>query len=549
MERYSFNDNWFFRPEWQEGSENISKDQAASFETVRLPHTVKQLPFNSFDQDLYQTVSTYLRFFTVPGSYHGKWVFVRFEGAGHQAEVWCNGRKLGCHRNGYTSFSFELTGCLKFDEENLLCVKLDSREADVPPFGGVIDYLTYGGLYRDVWLEFSGVSRITDVFIRGKADGSFRCSVESQKGSTDTLSLDLYDQDGRKCYSGEIGLDGYLADTAAGIDVWNCDDPVLYQAVVTLCRGETELDRMSVRFGFRDAEFRKDGFYLNGEKTLIRGLDRHQCWPYLGYAVPARPQRLDAEILKFELGCNAVRTSHYPQSRHFIDRCDEIGLLVFMELPGWQHIGDAEWQAQSVQNVREMVTEFRNHPSIILWGVRINESRDNDAFYTETNRTAHELDDSRCTGGVRNFRGSHLLEDVYTYNDFSHCGWNAGCEPKEAVTSEPDKPYLVTEYCGHIFPTKPFDTETHRVTHALRHARVINDIAAQKDIAGSFGWCMFDYNTHREFGSGTGSAGMVSWICSAIPNWLPRSMPPSQTGNRCWSSALPWILENIRPLC
>ncbi len=276
----------------------------------------------------------------------------------------------------------------------------------------------------------------------------------------------------------------------------------MYIAEAELCRNGHILDSKQVRFGFRTAEFRKDGFYLNGEKVRIRGLDRHQCWPYIGYAVPKRPQQLDADILKYELGCNAVRTSHYPQSHYFIDRCDEIGLLVFTELPGWQHIGDEDWIRQAVENVREMVSQYRNHPSIILWGVRINESRDNDRFYEETNRTAHQLDDSRCTGGVRNFPGSHLLEDVYTYNDFVHTGRNKGCEPKSAITSDPEKPYLITEYCGHIFPTKPFDDEAHRTAHALRHARILNDVAAQPDIAGSFGWCMFDYNTHREFGSG-----------------------------------------------
>ena len=149
----------------------------------------------------------------------------------------------------------------------------------------------------------------------------------------------------------------------------------------------------------------------------------------------------------------------------------------------------------------------------------------------ETNRTAHELDDSRCTGGVRNFPGSRLLEDVYTYNDFVHCGWNKGCEPKSAVTSDPEKPYLVTEYCGHIFPTKPFDDETHRTAHALRHARVLNDIAAQPDIAGSFGWCMFDYNTHREFGSGDN----VCWhgVMDMFRNPKPAASARSPAGPGC----------------
>ncbi len=506
MERTAFNENWLFSPEWHESLIGMPQNKASGrLQEVRLPHSDCMLPFNSFDQNAYQKVCGYVRYFEIPEEMRNKRIFIRFDGAAHQAEVWCNGKTVGSHKNGYTAFRLELTDFVKVDEMNQLCVKVDSREQDVPPFGGFVDYLTYGGLYRDVWFETSEQSRICDVFIRGEADGSFRCSVTHEKNSKEYLRLRILDSRGSVVYSADIkSKDGSLSDTVKEVQSWLLDNPVLYTAEVILDDGNKVIDREEIRFGFRTAEFKKDGFYLNGEKVLIRGLDRHQSWPYMGYAAPARAQRLDADILKNELGCNGVRTSHYPQSQHFISRCDEIGLLVFMEMPGWQHIGNDKWQAQAVQNVREMVSQYRNHPSIILWGVRINESSDNDEFYQETNRAAHELDDSRPTGGVRNFRGSHLLEDVYTYNDFSHVGTNSGCEPKDAITSDSEKPYLITEYMGHIFPTKSFDDEEHRKEHAMRHARVLNDIAAQGDIAGGFGWCMFDYNTHREFGSGDG---------------------------------------------
>ena len=116
-------------------------------------------------------------------------------------------------------------------------------------------------------------------------------------------------------------------------------------------------DSFTTTIGFRDSEFRSDGYYLNGKKVRIIGLNRHQSYPYVGYAMPSSMQRYDADILKKELGVNAVRTSHYPQSRHFIDRCDEIGLLVFTEIPGWQHIGDESWKEQVVKNVEEVVIQ------------------------------------------------------------------------------------------------------------------------------------------------------------------------------------------------
>ena len=152
------------------------------------------------------------------------------------------------------------------------------------------------------------------------------------------------------------------------------------------------VDAVNTRFGFREAVFKEDGFYLNGKKMKLRGLNRHQSYPYVGYAMPKSMQKLDTDLIKEELGLNAVRTSHYPQSHHFMDRCDELGLLVFTEIPGWQHIGDESWQEQAKKNTQEMVLQYRNHPSVILWGVRINESMDNDDLYKETNRIAHELD-------------------------------------------------------------------------------------------------------------------------------------------------------------
>ncbi|MDE6063367.1 MAG: glycoside hydrolase family 2 protein, partial [Lachnospiraceae bacterium] len=239
-----------------------------------------------------------------------------------------------------------------------------------------------------------------------------------------------------------------------------------------------------------------------GKRVRLRGLNRHQSYPYVGYAMPKSMQRMDADILKKELGLNAVRTSHYPQSHDFLDRCDELGLLVFTEIPGWQHIGDEAWKEQAVRNVEDMVKQYRNHTSIILWGVRINESGDDDAFYRRTNEAAHRLDPTRQTGGVRAHKKSSLLEDVYTYNDFSHDGKHKGCESKKAVTSDMEKPYLISEYNGHMYPTKAFDWEEHRAEHAIRHANVLSQVALEPDIAGSFGWCMADYNTHKDFGSG-----------------------------------------------
>src|SRR6185369_12869453 len=138
-----------------------------------------------------------------------------------------------------------------------------------------------------------------------------------------------------------------------------------------------------------------------------------QTFPWVGQAMPSRAQRRDADILRNKLHCNIVRTSHYPQSRHVLDACDEMGLLVLEEIPGWQHIGDEAWKQIAIDNVRRMIRRDWNHPSIILWGVRINESRDDHDFYTRTNAVAHQLDTTRQTGGIRYFQESEFLEDVF----------------------------------------------------------------------------------------------------------------------------------------
>lgn len=149
-----------------------------------------------------------------------------------------------------------------------------------------------------------------------------------------------------------------------------------------------------------------------------------------------------------------------------------------------------------------MVLQYRNHPSIFMWGVRINESDDNHDLYTRINNLARELDDTRLIGDVRCIENSEILEDVYTMNDFIHKGDNEGIRPRHKITNDTEKALLIIEYCGHMYPTKIFDDEIHRTNHIKRHCNVLNDVNKSTEHAGSFGWCMADYNTHKDFGSG-----------------------------------------------
>ena len=487
---------WEFAERWSEellsgGGETVP---------VRLPHSVKETPLHYAGPQDYEGVYGYRRALEIPESMRGKRLFLQFDGAAHIAEVFVNGTKCAEHFCGYTAFRAEITDLVNFGGENSVCVKLDSTENPaVPPFGFVIDYLTYGGLYREVWLDVREQDWIADLYVFTPGLDLLEARLTLQSKS-DLVRLSVWD--GEKRVASVLGHDLFTVRVPYARP-WSPEDPHLYTVRAELLDSEKNvLDTQEKRFGFRTVEFRADGFYLNGKKSFLRGLNRHQCYPYIGYAAPAHLQWEDARILKEELHCTAVRTSHYPQSQHFIDACDELGLLVFTEIPGWQHVGDRKWQDHAVENLCEMVMQYRSHPSIVLWGVRINESQDNDEFYRRTNELCRLLDPSRPTSGVRYIEKSSLLEDVYAFNDFSHTGENPGCRPKGRVTPDMSKALLISEHSGHMFPTKSYDPWAKRQEHALRHARVLNAAMADGEHAGCFGWCMFDYPTHKDFGSG-----------------------------------------------
>ena len=534
------NRGWFYKPSFS-GQEDLGAPaDSEGFSPVCLPHTNIQLPYNYFSDEAFRFISCYKRALDIDPAWREQRVFADFEGVMAAAQLWCNGQFVGEHKGGYTPFSVELTDVLSYDGNNELTVVVDSTERpDTPPFGGTIDYLTYGGIYREVQLRVVLRTYIEDVFVttpdvlqpHKRLDAQITLSDEPEDAAY-AVRITLRDGE-QEIASREEPLPAgesvhqLSLEALQGIRLWGPDEPHLYHVDAALLREGAEIDRHTVRMGFREVRFEAEGFFLNGQKMKLIGLNRHQAFPYVGYAMPARAQRRDADILKYELGLNAVRTSHYPQSRHFLDRCDEIGLLVFEEVPGWQHVGDAAWQQQVAEDVRQMIMRDRSRPSIFLWGVRVNESLDHHDLYARTNALARQLDPTRPTGGARYLAHSEFLEDVYTMNDFIHDnGYGkylarvipnyqtydhlqgqdgerlALRDPRMVTGLDRDVPYLVTEYNGHMYPTKRFDQEERAVEHALRHARVQNAAQADPRIAGAIGWCAFDYNTHADFGAG-----------------------------------------------
>ena len=482
--KQSLNFGWGFLPAYQESYLTALPKEK---ELVDLPHTVKITPVNYFQEESYQGLFTYEKIFDVEDDLPVH--LLRFEGAMLKIHVYLNEVDFGEHVSGYFPVEIDVSKAIRKNLNRLLVI-LDSREdPEIPPFGNVVDYLTFGGIYRPVYLIGHENSYIKELGAFSKADGSLyiRPEIVGDKKPHFTL-YDAYHKV-KEFDEYDVKIDG--------IEPWSIAHPKLY-TLKSKIGNEIREDKI----GFRDIAWREDGFYLNGERIKLRGLNRHQSYPYLGYAAPASLQKEDAWILKKQLQVNIVRTSHYSDDDAFLEACDELGLLYVNEVPGWQYIGqDEAWRKNFLSFVERLVKKERNHPSLIAYGLRVDESPDDHELYKEANQIQKKLDPSRPSLGVRNFKDSELLEDIYAYNDFSCSGRLHGLDKPATWKGAIGKPKLVSEFNGHMFPTKSFDPTDRRLEQAMRHARVLDDAYGYENLTGAIGWCAFDYNTHKDFGA------------------------------------------------
>ena len=489
--KQALNFGWSFIDHFKEEYlKSLPKDKVS----VDIPHSPIQVPYNYFNERDYQNIFTYEKFFDVDDDIENRVFILHFAGYMLLAKIYLNDVYLGEHASGYVPVEIDVTKHLK-KKNNRLVVILDSHENEnYPPFGYAVDYLTFAGIYREVSLFSHPKTYLKDIFVDAKMDGTISLKYEVVGNANIKLVNTLY-------YKGSVVTE-FEGDSYRLFEpkLWNINKPRLYELKTTI-KSEDGEEEYVTRFGFREAVFKKDGFYLNGERVKIVGLNRHQGYPIVGYAMPESMQKEDADLLK-EIGLNTVRTSHYPQSEHFLDRCDEIGLMVVNEVPGWQFVSQKqEWRESFLMFLEKMILTERNHPCLIAHGVRIDESIDDHELYSAANELAHELDPSRQTLGVRNFRNSELLEDIYAYNDFICQDLSKGLiNPKQVKTQ--GKPYLVTEYLGHMDPYKATTDIDRKIEVARRHMKVLDDNYKYNNICGAIGWCFVDYHTHVDFGSG-----------------------------------------------
>ena len=490
--KQSLNFNWSFIDRFEEP---FIKALPKEKQIIDIPHNAVNVPYNYFNEEDYQKTFTYEKFFDVEDQLKDKVFVLHFAGYMVKAHIYLNNHDLGIHGSTYLPVDLDVTAYLK-QKDNRLLVILDGKEdKDYPPFGFAIDYLTFAGIYREVELYSHPKTYLKNIFVNAKMDGTLSIKYDIVGTAKAKITHTLY-------YKGSIAADFDTNEyRLMEPRLWSIDKPHLYILKTTISSSDGEEEYFTT-FGFREAIFKPDGFYLNGSKVKLVGLNRHQGYPYVGYAMPKSMQEEDADILKNEVGVNVVRTSHYPQSEHFLNKCDEIGLLVVNEIPGWQFVSKEEaWRNNFTSNLEKMVVLERNHPCLIAHGVRIDESIDDHELYSAANELAHSLDPSRQTLGVRNFKNSELLEDIYAYNDFICRDLKVGLENPKHIKHQ-GKPYLVTEYMGHMDPCKATSDIDRRIEVAKRHMKVLDDNFKYDKICGAIGWCFVDYHTHVDFGSG-----------------------------------------------
>jgi hypothetical protein len=311
--------------------------------------------------------------FDAPNDWADKRVFLVFEGSMTDTLVKVNGKQVGpVHQGGFYRFKYEITPFINLGEKNLLEVDVSKHSANqsVNKAERTADFWVFGGIYRPVYLEVVPKTFIERVAINAQADGKFAADVfvngdEIPVGTS--VESQIQTLDGKPVgdvFSQPAAPKASLSTTVENPAPWSAEKPKLYQVQFRLKHGNNILHTFTQRFGFRTVEVRPgDGIYVNGQRVILKGVNRHSTWPDSGRCLSDEVHRLDIETIK-DMNMNAVRMSHYPPDQEFLDLCDELGLYVLDELAGWHWHYDT---ATGRKLVESLVTRDVNHPSVLFW--------------------------------------------------------------------------------------------------------------------------------------------------------------------------------------
>ncbi len=530
FESTGYNKDWEFT---MDASGYLTPEEADSafagnWESVSLPHTPRTEPLVVNDQ--WQGVCWYRKNIPYRQEWKGKHLFLRFEGAMNTAEVWLNGNKQIRHDGGYLPFVVELND-LSEDSANILYVRLDNRDNPVtgPKPLHLLDFNMYGGIYRNVTLQVKNDIYISDEQFEDREAGGgifvtfpevskehSRIEVRSHirnRGNENrpvTLIQELKREGktfARSTMKKEVNAEGDLTFfqelSIENAELWSPASPVLYRLISSAYSEGRLVDRKITRVGIRKYEFRDNRLFINDEEAFLRGVNRHQEYPYVGYALSDRANYRDAYKIK-AAGFNLVRTSHYPQSPAFLDACDELGIVVVDAILGWQYYNDDNAFRQHVyRTCRDLVRRDRNHPSVLAWEVSLNESwMPEDFIDTLVQVTRSEFPFGTCyTAGWQTYG-----YDIYIQARQHRLG-------HEEIL--PDKPYMVSEYgdweyfamnaglnqeeWGDLLPSERSSRqalgsgEKRLLQQALNIQEAHNDNLKTSAFADAY-WVMFDYN-------------------------------------------------------
>ncbi|MCD8313803.1 MAG: beta-galactosidase [Bacteroidales bacterium] len=549
---YLLNDGWEFR-----FSHQVEQRTAVP---VTLPHTWNAQDALSGKIDYKRGIGNYQRVLQIPAEWEGRRLFLRFEGVNSVACVFVNGKFVGEHRGGYSAFVIEITDKVQYGAENTLLVRVNNAEQlDVMPLVG--DFNFYGGIYRDVSLVVTDPACISPldyaspgVYLTQEqvSEDAAKVSAEvvlSNRGEARKAALVIEVKDGKEtvCRTGqevELPQDGEARVTLPlEIDhphLWNGRrDPFFYTAEVTLSIGGETVDKVVQPLGLR--YYRVDpneGFFLNGEHLTLQGVCRHQDRPEIGNALRREHHEEDVALM-LEMGVNAVRLAHYQQAETMYDLTDENGIVVWAEIPfvgpgGYQDKGFVdcpELRENGRQQLRELIRQNYNHPSICFWGIfnELKEEGDNpDEYIAELNDLAHEEDPTRPTTAASNQDGDlNFITDVVARNRYD--GWYGDTPQTLALfldqfhAEHPERCIAISEYGAgaSIYhqqedlkqpnPAGSWHPENWQTYYHIENWKIIHE---RPFVWSSFVWNMFDFGAaHRHEGDrpGINDKGLVTF--------------------------------------
>ncbi|WP_345192822.1 glycoside hydrolase family 2 protein [Algibacter agarivorans] len=441
--KVNINDNWLYLENDTKSIDDALKQN--DWENINLPHSWNALDATDLEAGYRRSGSWYKKEMDVSSIISGFTYQLYFEGVNITSEVYVNGKKVGGHVGGYIGFTIDITEAISIGS-NIILVRADNGyDPEIIP-SQKSDFFIFGGITRDVWLEtlpdqyVSNLKITTPKVSASNAELQATVSVNNADNNSNLkVKASLLDANGKSIKSSLFDITDNTSEinfkTIENPKLWGTDNPNLYTLLVELVENEMVKDKISDRVGFRWFEFKDHGaFYLNGKRLLLRGTHRHEEHAGVGAAMSNAQHRTDIELIK-DMGANFVRLAHYPQDPEVYKACDELGLLVWDELPWCRGgLGNDVWKANTKTMLKEIIEQNFNHPSIILWSMgneiywlpdfEDGDNRENiNVYLKELHDYSHELDPSRKTAIRKYYEGADIV-DVFSPSIWS--GWYSG---------------------------------------------------------------------------------------------------------------------------